>query len=145
MSSGIHKIDFSSPDEVRRPDKTTVEIIAIGNVNVARMTVQPGWVWSECIAPVAGTESCQAHHLGIVQSGQLLVEHEDGSTETISPGDVYECKPGHQAQVVGDEPCVDESGEGIHPLDLLLGMEMKFNENQTIGELMEPLLYRLVT
>ena len=106
MSAGIHKIDFSSPDEVRRPDKTTVEIIAIGNVNVARMTVQPGWVWSECIAPVAGTESCQAHHLGIVQSGQLLVNHEDGSTETISPGDVYECKPGHQAQVVGDEPCV---------------------------------------
>ena len=44
MSAGIHKIDFSSPDEVRRPDKTTVEIIAIGNVNVARMTVQPGWV-----------------------------------------------------------------------------------------------------
>ena len=106
MSAGIHKIDFSSPDEVRRPDKTTVEIISIGNVNVARMTVQPGWIWSECIAPVAGTESCQAHHLGIVQSGQLLVNHEDGSTETISPGDVYECKPGHQAQVVGDEPCI---------------------------------------
>ncbi len=106
MSAGIHKIDFSSPDEVRRPEKTTVEIISIGHVNVARMTVQPGWVWSECIAPVAGTESCQAHHLGIVQSGRLLVEHEDGSTETISPGDVYECKPGHQAQVVGDEPCV---------------------------------------
>ena len=40
--------------------------------------------------------------------------------------------------------CVDESGEGIHPLDLLLGMEMVFNENQTIGELMEPLLTRLL-
>ena len=41
--------------------------------------------------------------------------------------------------------CLDESGEGIHPLDLLLGMEMKFNENQTVGELMEPLLSRLLT
>ena len=40
--------------------------------------------------------------------------------------------------------CVDESGEGIHPLDLLLGMEMKFNENQTVGELMDPLLSRLL-
>jgi len=40
--------------------------------------------------------------------------------------------------------CVNESGEGIHPLDLLLGMEMKFNGNQTVGELMEPLLYRLL-
>jgi len=40
--------------------------------------------------------------------------------------------------------CVDESGEGIHPLDLLLGMEMVFNENKTIGELMEPLLTRIL-
>ena len=40
--------------------------------------------------------------------------------------------------------CVNESGEGIYPLDLLFGLEMKFNENQTVGELMEPLLYRLL-
>ena len=41
--------------------------------------------------------------------------------------------------------CLDESGEGIHPLDLLLGMEIKFDENQTIGELMKPLLSRLLS
>ena len=40
--------------------------------------------------------------------------------------------------------CVDESGEGIHPLDLIFGVEMRFNENQTVGELMEPLLHRLL-
>ena len=40
---------------------------------------------------------------------------------------------------------MDESGEGIHPLDLLLGMEIKFDENQTIGELMKPLLSRLLS
>jgi len=40
--------------------------------------------------------------------------------------------------------CVDESGEGIHPLDLQLGLEMKFNANQTVGKLMEPLLSRLL-
>ena len=40
--------------------------------------------------------------------------------------------------------CVDESGEGIHPLDLMFGLEMRFNENQTVGELMEPLLSRLL-
>ena len=39
---------------------------------------------------------------------------------------------------------LDESGEGIHPLDLLLGMEISFNENQTLGELIEPLLSRLL-
>ena len=106
MATGIHKIDFSSPDEVRSPEKTKMEIVDVGSTKVARLTAQPGWVWSECIAPVVGTDSCQAHHLGVVQSGQLLVQHEDGSEATLTPGDVYECTPGHQAQVVGNEPCV---------------------------------------
>ena len=106
IAVGIHKIDFSSPDEVRSPEKTMMEIVDVGSTKVARFTVQPGWVWSECIAPVVGTDSCQAHHLGVVASGQLLVQHEDGSEATLNPGDVYECTPGHQAQVVGDKPCV---------------------------------------
>ena len=106
MSAGIHKLDFSNSDDVRAPEKTKVETISVGNTKVARMTVQPGWIWKECISPIVGTESCQAQHLGIVQSGSLLIQHEDGSEETITTGDVYACKPGHQAQVVGDTPCV---------------------------------------
>ena len=106
MSAGISKIDFSSADEVRRPEKTTMEIIEVGSTKVARLTTQPGWVWSECIAPVVGTDSCQAHHLGVVQSGQMLVQHEDGSEATLGPGDVYKIKPVHQAHVVGNAPCV---------------------------------------
>ena len=47
MSAGISKIDFSSADEVRRPEKTTMEIIELGSTKVARLTTQPGWVWSE--------------------------------------------------------------------------------------------------
>ena len=55
--AGIQKIDFSSPDETRAPEKTTMEIVNVGSVKVARLTAQPGWVWSECIAPVVGTDS----------------------------------------------------------------------------------------
>ena len=40
--------------------------------------------------------------------------------------------------------CIDETGEGIHPLDVLFGLEMRFNENQTVGELIKPLLSRLL-
>ena len=40
--------------------------------------------------------------------------------------------------------CVDDSGEGIFPLDMLFGLEIKFNENQTVQELLEPLLSRLL-
>ena len=106
MSKGVYKLDFSSSDDVRTPDKTRVETLTAGNAKVARLTVQPGWVWKDCVAPVVGTDSCQAHHLGVVQSGTLSVQHEDGSEKTLTAGDVYECKPGHQAQAVGDEPCV---------------------------------------
>ena len=96
MPSGIRKLDFASSDDIRKPDKTVVETVTVGATSVARLTVQPGWVWSECVAP----------HLGVVQSGQLKVMHEDGSEEMLNPGDVYECRPGHQAEAVGDVPCV---------------------------------------
>ena len=39
--------------------------------------------------------------------------------------------------------CVDETSEGVHPLDLLLGLEWSFAENQTVADLMKPLLFRL--
>ena len=42
MTTGIHKIDFSSPDEVRAPEKTTMEIVNVGSTKVARLTAQPG-------------------------------------------------------------------------------------------------------
>ena len=40
--------------------------------------------------------------------------------------------------------CLDESGQGIHPLDMLFGLQMRLNENQTVGEMFEPLLSRLL-
>jgi hypothetical protein len=83
-----------------------MEIVDVGSTKVARPTVLPGLVWSECIAPVVGTDFYQAHHLSGVASGQLLIQHDDGSKATLNPSDLYECTPGHQAQVVGDEPCV---------------------------------------
>ena len=59
--AGAVKKSFGSPDERRTPDKTEVEVVDLGSVKAARMTLQPGWRWSECIKPLAGTESCQIH------------------------------------------------------------------------------------
>jgi quercetin dioxygenase-like cupin family protein len=73
---------------------------------VGRFTFQPGWRWSECIKPVVGTDSCQAEHLGYAISGRIRIEHEDGTTADIGPGDAYVITPGHQAWVVGDEEFV---------------------------------------
>ena len=100
-----HK-NFDEPDEVRRPDKTQIDIVHLGDVQVGRSTFQPGWRWSECVKPLAGTDTCQARHVGAVVSGRLHVLQDDGSEGDLGPGDAYVIDPGHDAWVVGDEPCV---------------------------------------
>ena len=103
---GIHSRGFDSPDETRTPEKTRVDVVRMDGTTAARMTMQPGWKWSECVKPVAGTERCQARHVGVVQSGKLHVIHDDGSEAEIGPGDAYVIEPGHDAWVVGDEAFV---------------------------------------
>ncbi len=49
-------------------DKGRVELVAIGDVLVGKATFEPGWRWSEHVKPIAGTQSCQAAHLGYVIS-----------------------------------------------------------------------------
>jgi quercetin dioxygenase-like cupin family protein len=100
---GVQARDFESPDETRTPDKTKVDIVRMGATTVGRFVFEPGWRWSECVKPVAGTDSCQARHVGVVQSGRLAVQHEDGTELELGPGDAYIIEPGHDAQVVGDE------------------------------------------
>ena len=97
---------FDSPDETRTPEKTRIDIIRMKGSTAARFTFEPGWRWSDHIKPVAGTESCQARHVGVVESGTLHVVPEDGSEVDIGPGDSYVIEPGHDAWVVGDESFV---------------------------------------
>jgi hypothetical protein len=104
--AGIAKKNFAAPDETRAPDKTQMEVVDLGSAKAARMTLQPGWRWSECIKPIAGTESCQNHHIGTVTSGQLHVRHDDGTESDLGPGDAYVIEPGHDAWVSGSEPFV---------------------------------------
>ncbi|HJR24112.1 MAG TPA: cupin domain-containing protein [Acidimicrobiales bacterium] len=110
--AGVDSNDFSSPDEVRTPDRTTVELVKVAGGEIGRYTFQPGWKWSECIKPVVKTDSCQVNHVGYVVSGALRVEHEDGSSADLGPGDVYSIAPGHDAWVVGDEPYVGVEFQG---------------------------------
>jgi hypothetical protein len=104
--AGIASKSFESPDETRAPDKTKVEVVDLGGVKAARMTLQPGWRWSECIKPVAGTDSCQARHVGTVLSGRIHVKHDDGTEAEMGPGEAYVIEPGHDAWIVGNEPLV---------------------------------------
>ena len=104
--AGVHKFNFEAPDETRTPDKTRVEVVRTGGATAARLVFEPGWKWSDCVKPVAGTDRCQVHHVGFAQSGTMHVVHQDGTEIQIEPGSAYEILPGHDAWVVGDERCV---------------------------------------
>ena len=97
---------FDKPDEIRTFPKGKFEIVHIAGTTIGRATYEPGWRWSECIKPVAGTESCQLHHVGTVASGQLRIRHNDGTEVEVGSGDAYVIEPGHDAWVIGSEPFV---------------------------------------
>jgi class 3 adenylate cyclase len=97
---------FSTPDEVRTFPHGRAEVVSLDESMVGRAVYEPGWRWSVAMPAIAGTESCQLHHLGYSLSGLMHVVTEDGQTMDIPPGSVYEIPPGHDAWVVGEEPWV---------------------------------------
>ena len=104
---------LGSPDEVRKFDKGSVEIVNVGGAAIGRATFQPGWKWSTCIKPIAQTNSCQAAHYGYQISGTMTTRMDDGTELTSKAGDVLTIPPGHDAWVVGNEPVVIVDFQGM--------------------------------
>ncbi len=49
----LHSKSFDTPDDQRTADKTQVDVVRLAGASVARMTLQPGWRWSDCVRPIA--------------------------------------------------------------------------------------------
>ena len=105
MPDTEHK-NFSSPDETRPFPHGKAEILNIGGGTVGKLTLEPGWRWSQDVKPVAGTQWCEAPHFQYQVSGRLHVLMEDGTEFDLDAGDVSTLPSGHDAWVVGDEPVV---------------------------------------
>lgn len=105
MANAEHKT-FSKADETRTFPKGKVDLINIGDGVVGRLTLEPGWKWSEHVKPIAGTESCEVEHVGLVLAGRAKVAMKDGTEFEIDPGDLFAIPAGHDSWVVGDEPYV---------------------------------------
>jgi hypothetical protein len=73
----------SSPDVVRTPTKTWVEVVQLEGVTIGRFNCEPGWCWSECVKPVVKTDRCQLSPVGYAVSGRLTVRMKEGSEKTI--------------------------------------------------------------
>jgi quercetin dioxygenase-like cupin family protein len=103
VSETIKAKSMDSPDETRTFENGKMDIVNSDEVTAGRVTLEPGWRWSEAVKPIAGTDSCQVQHTGYVVSGRMRVVMDDGSEQEIGPGDVYVIRPGHDAWVVGEE------------------------------------------
>jgi class 3 adenylate cyclase len=104
---------FSEPDEVRQIPHGTIDVVSLDDRVIGRMSYDPGWRWSVDVKPIAATQSCQFHHVGVTMSGRLRVEMLDGLELEIGPGEVFEIPPGHDAWVVGDEPWISVDFEAM--------------------------------
>jgi hypothetical protein len=80
--------------------------VKIGGSEIGRLTLEPGWRWSDHVKPIAGTDLCAAPHFQYHVSGTLHVVMADGSELDARAGDVTALPHGHDAWVVGDEPAV---------------------------------------
>jgi quercetin dioxygenase-like cupin family protein len=90
-----------------------IQVVETDGGAVGRATFKPGWRWSQNVKPLAGTDSCQAAHMGYVISGQMTVQMDDGTKEQFGPGDVMIAPPGHDAWVDGDQACVVIDWQGV--------------------------------
>jgi hypothetical protein len=94
---------FERPDETRSFEHGKGYVVHLAGSTAAKATLEPGWRWSTSVKPIAGTDSCQAHHVGYVLAGALHIRSDEGDELEVRAGDVYEILPGHDAWVVGDQ------------------------------------------
>jgi len=113
--SGLVRKSFEAPEETRtfEQGKGKLDLVNLDSGPVGRAVFEPGWRWSLHVKPIAQTESCQADHMGYCLSGRMVVAMDDGEQQEFGPGDFMVVPPGHDAWVVGDEPCVMLDWQGV--------------------------------
>lgn len=97
---------------IQQPDRATnfpdgsvrVVVVLLEKVAIGYGTYLPGWKWSVHVGPMTGRTSQQ--HVGYVLSGRMAVRGCDGREIEAGPNEAFAAEPGHDAWVVGDEPCI---------------------------------------
>jgi mannose-6-phosphate isomerase-like protein (cupin superfamily) len=110
----MKKLERDYTRNLNRPDERR-EFKAHGHLDVinlfdgstlGRGVFEPGWKWSNDVKPIADTANCTAEHHGYCISGSMVILMDNGDEFRISAGDAFAIPPGHDAWVVGNEPCV---------------------------------------
>jgi mannose-6-phosphate isomerase-like protein (cupin superfamily) len=105
---------LDSPDETRPfAGHGHMDVVQVGDTTFGRGVFEPGWRWSQDVKPIAGTDSCQAHHTLYILSGRMTIAMNDGTELELKPGDAAVIAPGHDAWTVGEEACIAIDTTGV--------------------------------
>jgi hypothetical protein len=85
-------------------DGSTRTAVILGSVAIGRGNYHPGWRWSAHVGAQMGKRS--GAHVGYVLSGYMMIRAANGREIKVGPGEAFEVGPGHDAWVVGPEPCI---------------------------------------
>jgi class 3 adenylate cyclase len=114
----MQRKSLDMPDETRTIPNGRTDIWNLGDFVVGRIIFEPGWKWSKDVKPIAQTEWCEYHHLGLIIEGTLHYITPEGLEMEVSPGMLFEILPGHDAWVVGDTPVVQYDFAGMRTFAL---------------------------
>jgi len=93
---------FSRPDDHLSKGGVEIDVVQLGDLKAKRATYPPGWRFSQHM----GAPRCYDTHVGYTVSGRIVAELDDGTRLEFGAGDVFMVPAGHDAYVIGDEPCV---------------------------------------
>jgi len=102
------KKSLKSPDEIREfPNGSgSMKVLELGREVIGYAEFKPGWMWSKDMKRRVGGDLCQVTHNMFVISGRMMIRMNDGTEFEMHQGDAAFIAPGHDAWVVGGEPCV---------------------------------------
>ena len=110
LTARLQRKSFDTPDEVRTPyERGRIDVLKVGDAHTwdaKRVTVEPGWRFSTHTANLVGTELCEIYHIKLFLQGRFGVRMRDGTEMEFQSGEIGIIDPGHDAWVVGDEPCI---------------------------------------
>jgi len=92
---------LDKPDEHITKGGVEIDVVHLGDLKFRRATYPKGWRFSTHM----GADRCHDTHVGYTVSGQMSVELEDGTRLEFRPGSAFIVPAGHEAWVVGEEPC----------------------------------------
>ena len=91
-----------SPDQHVTKGGADIDVARLGDFKVKRASYPAEWRFSTHM----GAPRCYDTHVGYTISGHIHVDLEDGTQLEMEPGSFFIVPAGHDAYVVGNEPCV---------------------------------------